>query len=261
MVSNLLSNAVKFTPNGGCIRVMLTKRDSHAELVVSDTGIGIKPEFMPYLFGRFRQADASAARQHGGLGLGLAIVKSFVELHGGTVRAESPGHGHGATFTVQLPLPLTPAPLPSERAPGVAVQADSPCDHVDLTGVTVLIIDDQADSRDLLSRILGECNAEVRLAASSDEGLEALRNERPHVVLCDIGMPGKDGYEFIREMRNQGIDVPALAVTAFVRPEDRLRATRAGYQGHISKPLQPAELLASVAVLARDPIRPSVVNP
>jgi PAS domain S-box-containing protein len=252
---NLLSNAVKFTPKDGRIQVVLAKKDSHAEIVVSDTGIGIKPEFLPHLFERFRQADATATRQHGGLGLGLAIVKNLVELHAGTVHAESRGEGQGSTFTVQLPLALMHAPTEmTQRTLETSHGSRVPVGDVDLRGVTVLAIDDQADARDLLSRVLEECHAEVVLASSSDEGLQALKVHRPHVVLCDIGMPGKDGYDFIREMHSQGHHIPALAVTAFARPEDRLRAVRAGYQGYISKPLEPAELVATVAVFAKGPV-------
>jgi PAS domain S-box-containing protein len=250
VVWNVLSNAVKFTPDGGRVQIVLAKKDSHAAIVVSDTGVGIKPEFLPHLFERFRQDDASAARQHGGLGLGLAIVKHVVEQHGGSVQAESPGEGEGATFTVELPLAVMPAPLEDkerERQPRRAQPRPVVGDDVDLTGVKVLAVDDQADTRHLLTRILEERHAQVIVASSADEGLQALCAHRPHLVLCDIGMPGKDGYEFIKEMRGQGDNTPALAVTAFARTEDRSRALRAGYQGYITKPVEPSELVAAVA--------------
>jgi len=256
IVWNLLSNAIKFTPKEGRIQIVLAKKDSSAEIVVSDTGTGIRPDFLPYVFERFRQADGSTARQYGGLGLGLSIVKHLVELHGGTVGAMSDGDGKGATFTVRIPQALMHAPAELESCRLESNESASPaiCDSVDLTGIRVLAIDDQEDARELLKRVLEECHAEVVTAASTEEALDALEGHRPHVVLCDIGLPGKDGYEFIKEMRNRGDETPALAVTAFARSEDRLRAFRAGYQGHISKPIEPAELVATVGVFVKSQI-------
>jgi signal transduction histidine kinase/ActR/RegA family two-component response regulator len=254
VIWNLLANAVKFTPKGGRIVVTLAKTDSHAEITVADTGIGIKPEFLPHLFERFRQADASTTRTQGGLGLGLAIVKHIVELHGGIVRADSEGDGEGATFTIELPF--TVKRKPTDTPENVAEQRrEQPSltayDEVDLSGITILAIDDEADTRDLLRRVLEECRARVFAAASADEGLLAVQEYRPSIILCDIGMPDKDGYDFIKQLRQRGDDTTALAVTAFARSEDRLRALRAGYQGHITKPVEPAELVATVAAFAR----------
>jgi PAS domain S-box-containing protein len=250
VVWNLLSNAVKFTPKHGRITVTLRSEGSNATIIVHDTGVGIQREMLPYLFERFRQADSSAAREHAGLGIGLAIVKHLVELHGGSVYAESEGEGKGATFTVDLPLagaPALPQPFEPQAEPEPA-DVEIEDDDVDLEGLEVLAIDDQMDSRMFLTRILEEHHARVLNASSATEGLFVLKKHKPNIVLCDIGMPGVDGYQFIRSMRESGDHTPALAVTAFARPEDRLRALRAGYQGHITKPINPAELLATIAV-------------
>jgi PAS domain S-box-containing protein len=253
VVWNLLSNAVKFTPKHGRIRVTLRTDGPNAAIVVTDSGIGIRREMLPYLFERFRQADSSASRDHGGLGIGLAIVKHLVELHGGSVYAESEGEGKGATFTVELPLAgaalLSELPA-TDTEPGLTMVESEEMDDVNLEGLEVLAIDDQPDSRTFLTRILEEHHARVINASSAKEGLYVLKKHKPNIVLCDIGMPGVDGYQFIRTMREGGDHTPALAVTAFARPEDRLRALRAGYQGHISKPINPAELLATIAVFA-----------
>jgi CheY-like chemotaxis protein len=248
VVWNLLSNAVKFTPKNGRIEIALARKGSHVEIVVSDTGIGVKADFLPHLFERFRQSDASAARQHGGMGIGLTIVKHLVELHGGRVHAASAGEGQGATFTVELPVALTPAPVAVSSGD---VRTGAGDDQVLLGGLKVLAVDDQEDSRHLFKRLLEERSALVVTAASSDEALLAVREHRPDVILCDIGMPVKDGLEFIRQLREQGDGTPALAVTAFARPEDRVQVLRAGYQGHIAKPVNAAELIATVAVFAR----------
>ena len=247
---NLLSNAVKFTPKGGTVRVSLTRVDGQAEIVVSDTGIGIDPRFLPFVFDRFRQADASTTREHGGLGLGLSIVRHLVDLHGGTVRAVSAGDGRGSTFTIRLPI--EPAPLPAvHRPPRRDADGRPALEEVDLEGVTVLAVDDQPDARELLRVVLERCRARVYTASSADEALGLLERARPDIVLCDIGMPGKDGYGFIREVRHRHSQVPALAVTAFAHKEDRIRALRAGYQGQIAKPIEPAELVTVVAAFVR----------
>jgi PAS domain S-box-containing protein len=254
VVWNLLSNAIKFTPKGGRITVSLAKKNSHAEITVDDTGIGIKEEFLPHLFERFRQADASTTRTHGGLGLGLAIVKHIVELHGGIVRADSQGEGRGASFTIELPLTVRrQSTLSAEGERGRSGQQSTlaACDEVDLSGTTILAIDDEADTRGVLRRILEECRARVVAAASADEGLLAVEQCRPNLILCDIGMPDKDGYAFIKQLRERGDTTPALAVTAFARSEDRLRALRAGYQGHVTKPVEPSELVATVAAFSK----------
>lgn len=252
VVWNLLTNAIKFTPAGGQVQVVLARRGSQAEIRVIDSGMGIKPEFLPHVFERFRQADATSTRQYGGLGLGLALARQLVELHGGAITAHSEGEGQGATFIVHLPFARTHQDSLPGRAPNAA---DVLCDGVDLAGIRVLAIDDQADTRELLVRILRACRAEVRAAASADEALELLATCDPHVVLCDISMPGKDGYQFIEEMQGRHCAAPAVAVTAYARPEDRLRALRAGYRGHLAKPIEPAQLVATVAAVAGRPPR------
>jgi PAS domain S-box-containing protein len=259
---NLLSNAIKFTPKGGRVHVGLARVDSHVEVCVADNGQGIKPEFLPHVFERFRQADASTTRRHGGLGLGLAIVKHLVELHGGSVRAESGGEGQGSTFCIDLPVmvvhgPPAAEPPPRSAAPATALGPGASIDRLDyppLDGITVLAVDDEADARELLRRVLEQCGARVILAASAREGLEAVRRERPDMIISDIGMPGVDGYTFIRDVRrlkpDEGGRTPAAALTAFARAEDRTRALRAGYQTHVAKPVEPMELTAVVASLA-----------
>jgi PAS domain S-box-containing protein len=258
VVWNLLSNAVKFTPRGGEVRVTLRRLNSHAEVTVADTGQGIAPEFLPFVFDRFRQADGSTTRQHGGLGLGLAIVRQLVELHGGRVRVESPGQGQGATFTVELPLAAVPREeslhiQPVEASAGADAHR-SICEALSLDEVTVLAVDDDPDALAIIRHVLEECHARVLTAGSAPEALELLERERPDVLLSDIGMPVMDGYELIRRVRalgpGKGGDVPAAALTAFARPEDRTRAVRAGYQTHLAKPVQPADLVAAVASLA-----------
>ena len=243
---NLLSNSVKFTPRGGRVQIVLRRAGSSVEVSVCDTGIGIPRDFLPHVFERFRQADASSTRMHGGLGLGLSIVKQLVELHGGTVRAESEGEGKGATFTVALPLAL----IRHDVEPGTAA-AD--WETPSLAGVSVLVIDDEEDTRDLLRRILTDREAEVVTASSAVEGMEAIRRRPPQVLLSDVGMPEVDGYELIRRVRALGDEyrrIPAVALTAFARSEDRRRAMLAGFQMHLSKPVEPAELVAVVASLA-----------
>ncbi len=258
VVWNLLANAVKFTPKGGRVQVVLSRVNSHVEIAVSDTGRGIAPEFLPYVFDKFRQSDATAARAHGGLGLGLAIVKSLVEMHGGSVRAHSPGEGAGATFVVELPRSAAHPPGEHDRehpTAGAAGSAAALPRHLDLAGVTVLAVDDEHDSRALVQRILEEHGARVLPAASAAEALDILSREPVDLLLSDIGMPEIDGYELMRRVRalgpQSGGDVPAAALTAFARSEDRTRALIAGYQSHIAKPVEPIELAAAVASLAR----------
>ena len=257
---NLLSNAIKYTHRNGRVQVVLQRVGSQLELSVADTGEGIAPEFLPHVFDRFRQADSTTTRRHGGLGLGLAIVKQLVELHGGTIHAASPGVDMGSTFTVRLPL----RPLRSEA--DVAPNADAPKSPLptpntgdgacaSLANVRVLVVDDEPDARDLLRQLLEECDAEVATASSAAEAIERLQNHRPDVLVSDIGMPGEDGYALIRRIRTRGpdgqVDVPALALTAYARSEDRVKALEAGFQMHLSKPVEPAELIAVVASLAR----------
>jgi signal transduction histidine kinase/CheY-like chemotaxis protein len=247
---NLLTNAIKFTPKGGKIHVLTERVGSHVEISIRDSGEGIDPEFLPRLFDRFSQADGSIRRKHGGLGLGLSIVKNLVELHGGTVQAKSEGEGLGATFVIRLPLRAARGngrEPPSAKAPATATLV---WDAHNLSGLKVLIVDDEPDSRDLVRRYLTECGATSALAASAAEAQSLLLTFRPDVIISDIGMPERDGYDFMREVRTQGCKTPAIALTAFARAEDRIRSIQSGYQTHLPKPVEPAELLAVVASLA-----------
>jgi signal transduction histidine kinase len=253
---NLLSNAIKFTPRDGRVEVVLRYIDSHAELTVRDTGQGIRREFLPFLFDRFRQADASTTRQHRGMGLGLSIVKSLVEMHGGTIAAHSEGEGQGATFTITLPLNVARVmELRDEDRRVVSTFMLTPALEVPrLTGVRVLCVDDEPDARDLLKRILSEFEAEVETVSSASEALPLVERVHPDVLVSDIGMPEVDGYELIRAVRllpaDDGGQTPALALTAFARSEDRQRALLAGYQAHVAKPIEPSELITTIASLA-----------
>ncbi|MDB5288781.1 MAG: two-component hybrid sensor and regulator [Phycisphaerales bacterium] len=253
---NLLSNAIKFTPKGGRVQVGLEQVNSHLEVCVVDNGQGIKPEFLPYVFERFRQADASTTRRHGGLGLGLSIVKHLIELHGGKVRAMSAGEGKGATFCIELPLMIVRPPddQPSRTHPRSPTLTAAPVDHPSLEGITVLAVDDEPDARNLIRRVLEDCGAKVIVAATAQEAFELVLREHPDMIVSDIGMPGEDGYELIKKVRalrpEHGGRTPAAALTAFARAEDRTRALRAGYQTHVSKPVEPTELTAVVASLA-----------
>ena len=257
VVWNLLSNAIKFTPKGGRVQVFLERVNSHLEITVADTGEGIRPEFLPHIFDRFRQGDAATTRRHGGLGLGLSIVKQLVELHGGSVRAKSPGEGRGATFSVVLPVLVLKDGGHSAPArpdgPGPAPCLTDGLAPPRLSGLRVLVVDDEPDARDLLKRLLQNCDAAVTEAGSVGEALALLRDEGPvGVIVSDIGMPDVDGYEFIRLVRAMPAPhaaVPAVALTAFARSEDRTRAMLAGYQMHLSKPIDPAELIAAIATL------------
>ena len=254
---NLLSNAVKFTPKGGLVQIILGRADSHLEVRIIDTGEGIAPEFLPHVFDRFRQADPSTTRTHGGLGLGLAIVKQLVELHGGNVQVHSAGPGAGATFTVSIPLG-TPQPRSAGESARHHPRGHDPMPlaavaSLDLRGIKILVVDDEADARSIVARCLGNAGAEVRPASSAREALDLLRAEKPDLLISDIGMPGEDGYTLIRRIRplgpNDGGKIPAIALTAYARAEDRMRAVLAGFQMHISKPVEVAELLAMVASL------------
>ena len=246
---NLLTNAIKFTPDGGTIQIGLKRDESYVEIRVADSGEGIQPEFVPHLFERFSQADASTTRKHGGLGLGLSIVKNLVELHGGTIRAESPGKGLGASFIIRLPISATIATKVTTASPRRLRSAGFDCSSA-LSGLKVMVVDDEADARQLIHRFLVECGATAGLAASAAEARELLDAFKPDVIISDIGMPGEDGYEFIRAVRNNGHKTPAVALTAFARSADRIRSIQAGYQTHLPKPVAPAELVAIVASLA-----------
>jgi signal transduction histidine kinase/FixJ family two-component response regulator len=249
VVWNLLSNAVKFTPSGGRVCVGLQQRADTALLTVTDSGEGIAAEFLPRLFDRFSQADGSTSRRHGGLGLGLSIVRGLAEMHGGRVWATSPGRGLGATFSVELPL-VSPVASSSPASPPAPVVPASETERPDLDGVSVLIVDDEPDAREVLRRLLGRAGARPHVAASAQEARELLKTEQPQVIVSDIGMPGTDGYQLIRELRWQKVTTPAIALTAFARSEDASRAQAAGYQVHLAKPVDPAQLLAHVARLA-----------
>lgn len=251
VVWNLLSNATKFTPSGGSIEVRVEPRDSAVYVYVSDTGVGISPEFLPHVFERFRQADSTSTRVHGGLGLGLAIVRHLVELHGGTVEASSAGSGKGATFTVCLPLrPVSRFLEERHAAPGsLAVPAKAAVDTL-LVGVDVLVVDDEPDARELVAAVLRQHGATVRTAASVHAALDLLKESKPGVLVADIGMPGQDGYALMRQVQRAHLAVPAIALTAYARPDDRRRALDAGFEMHLSKPVEPDELVSVVADLA-----------
>jgi CheY-like chemotaxis protein/two-component sensor histidine kinase len=240
VMTNLLTNGIKFTPAGGRVEARIASSQHEAHFIVRDTGEGIPPEFLPAVFERFRQADGSSTRRHGGLGLGLSIARHIVEMHGGSITAHSDGIGHGAVFTVTLPRAggaLTP--LPDTRQDPEMVALD---------GVRVLVVDDEADARELLARLLAERGCDVSMAGSAEEALAEIA-ERPYeLLLTDIGMPGMDGYELLRRVRADGQSLPrAIAVTAFARPQDRARALAAGFDGHLAKPLNPTQLLQMVA--------------
>ena len=256
IVWNLVNNAVKFTPEGGRVEVHMARADDGVEITVSDTGAGIEPEFLPYVFDRFRQADAATTRSYGGLGLGLAIVRQLVELHGGTVAVGSDGAGRGATFTVRLPPILSPQNVAVAPAHDPAAWPAPPgaFDRETLAGLRVLVVDDERDARELFAKTLAECGAQVLTAGSATAALDALERERPDVLLADIGMPGEDGYALIARVRalppERGGRTPAAALTAYARGEDRLRALRSGFQIHLPKPVKAAELITVIARLA-----------
>jgi PAS domain S-box-containing protein len=257
VIWNLLANAIKFTPRGGRVQVRMERVNSHVEVSVSDTGAGIAADFLPHVFDRFRQADMGTTRRHGGLGLGLAIVRHLVELHGGTVTAESEGAGRGSTFTVLLPVaPVYSAEASEARVHPAAREMLPAFECPDrLDGLRVLVVDDEPDTREMLKAGLGQCGARVTVAGSAAEAIESLASGEPDVLISDIGMPDEDGYELIRQVRARAADdggrVPAIALTAYARVEDRMQALRAGYQMHVTKPVELAELAAVVASLAR----------
>jgi PAS domain S-box-containing protein len=261
---NLLTNAIKFTPRGGRVQVLLERINSHLQVSVIDTGEGMSADFLPHVFDRFRQADASTTRRHGGLGLGLSIVKQLIELHGGSVTVKSDGPQRGSTFVVNLPLTVVHADLEPEAerrhsraapAPGSLVE---PCARID--GVRVLVVDDEPDARGLIKRVLDECDAVVTIAGSANDALQLLQRGKFDVLLSDIGMPAEDGYSLIRRVRalhpDHGGRTPAIALTAYARAEDRVKAVTAGFQHHLTKPVEPSELIAMIASVTR-PLHPS----
>jgi CheY-like chemotaxis protein/anti-sigma regulatory factor (Ser/Thr protein kinase) len=249
---NLLTNAVKFTPRGGRVHVTLRRDESSIEIAIADTGRGISSEFLPHMFERFTQEEASHSRRAGGMGLGLAIVKHLVELHGGGVQAYSDGEGRGATFVLRLPLSPVCATRPGVPA-SVSPPNDDPSFSAELQGLSVLVLDDERDSRELVQAVLERAGAEVTLASSTREALDSLRDHRPDVIVSDIGMPREDGYVFIRALRamsrEDGGRIPVVALTAYARAEDRRRALVAGFQNHAAKPIEPQELVVVVANL------------
>jgi PAS domain S-box-containing protein len=257
LIWNLLSNAIKFTPTGGRVEVQLKRNESQAEITVSDTGEGIDPDFLPHVFERFRQADGSSARKHGGLGLGLAIVRHLTELHGGMVHAESHGTGKGSSFRVLLPTihgeqrTITPTRDQSSQA-----TIDSKLEDIraSLQGLRILVVDDEADVRTFTIMTFRQCGAETAEAPDAANALRIIEEWRPDVLIADIGMPDEDGYTLIHKVRelppNRGGRTPALALTAYARTEDRVRILSAGYQIHVAKPVEPMELIAAVASLA-----------
>jgi signal transduction histidine kinase/CheY-like chemotaxis protein len=258
VVWNILSNAVKFTPRGQDVRIRLEASPLQIDIVVADTGIGISSDFLPHIFERFRQAEGGTTRQHGGLGLGLAIARHIVEMHGGTIQAASDGVGKGSTFRVQLPAVAAGRPA---RVPGRSdeAQARDGASGVAaaLEGITVLAVDDDGDARELLEAILEGAGASVTTAASAAEAMDRLTTLRPRVLVADLAMPGEDGYGLIARVRQLADEtlrqIPAAAVTACARPEDRARALKSGFSLHLAKPIDPLAVVTAVAVLARRP--------
>jgi len=251
---NLLSNAIKFTPNGGEVSATLEQLESNLRLTISDNGVGIEPEFLPRVFERFAQSDISESRTHGGLGLGLAIAKQLTEMQGGSVRAHSDGKGRGASFIVELPVHHARTHTrdgKQEHAPWAAEIND--VESTNLSGITVLIVDDDPDARQAVERILKEAGAEVTTVESAAAALALVKRKIPDVLVSDIGMPETDGYELLRQIRSQAgraSMLPAIALTAFARPKDRIGALRAGYAAHLAKPADPTQLVATVAAIA-----------
>ena len=248
IVCNLLSNAIKFTPPGGQIEVCLARSNEFAEISISDNGQGIKAEFLPLVFDRFRQEDGSISRRHGGLGLGLAIVRHLVELHGGSVEAHSEGESKGSRFVVRIPSHVPGAePEPIEEI------ARLPATSSMLAGVRLLVVDDEPSARELIANVLRAFGAEIILAESGQAALTKLFEQRPHVLIADLGMPGMDGYALIEQVRaldpDFGGQTPAIAVTGYASPLDRLRALQAGYQNHVAKPVEAEELAIVISSL------------
>lgn len=267
VVWNLLSNAIKFTPEGGQVRVTLQRSDAHIDIAVGDTGRGIGPAFLPYVFDPFRQADGSTTRKHSGLGLGLAIVKHLVELHGGTVQAHSDGEGRGATFTVRLPIKAVQDASLESEAPQHPASSPSPANgqSPQLAGVRILVVDDEPDALRVLTRVLEQAGARVQAVASAGAAIAAIRQAPPQILISDISMPEQDGYALIEQIRqlppHQGGRIPAIALTAFARHEDRRRALQSGFDVHLAKPIDTPDLIATITRLLRDTPHPTPSQP
>jgi CheY-like chemotaxis protein len=260
IIWNLLLNAIKFTPKGGQVSVSLQRVESDLELVITDNGVGISPEFLPYVFDSFRQFDAQITRPHGGLGIGLSITKHLVDLHGGSIEAHSAGPGKGASFLVRLPVsPIISTTLGVTKVPATtAARRQEFTRHNVLAGVSVLIVDDEDDARDLLRIILESCNMEVHDAGDAAEALSTLETTNVHVIISDIGMPHEDGYSLIRSVRalpSEKAKTPAIALTAFARNQDRTRALLEGFNVHMAKPVEPSELLGALGDLLGHVVR------
>ena len=257
VLTNLLSNAVKFTPKGGRVQVTSERVNSHIEIVVADTGVGIEPNLLPYIFDRFRQGEGAVNREYRGLGLGLAIARHVVELHGGTITGKSAGSRKGSTFVIQLPVNIAALSAGSD-----VEERTHPCNGdggdsrmPSLCGLKVLVVDDDTDARDVIAAILSEAGADVAAAESAAQGMDLVSRWKPDVLISDIGMPGEDGYSLIRRIRSlpaeQGGGIPAVALTAFARTQDRLKSLSAGYQMHIPKPVEPLELVTVIASVTK----------
>jgi CheY-like chemotaxis protein len=257
VIWNLLSNALKFTPKAGTVTVRVTHEGSVVRLTVQDTGKGIDPQFLPHIFEPFRQGDSSTTRAQGGIGLGLTIVRTLVELHGGDVRAESEGPNRGAVFAVEFPVLELPPAITSQNEPssGLSQRPGSGGELPLLPGVTVLVVDDQDYTRDVAAAILRRAQATVLAAASVREGLKILAEQEPDLVLCDIAMPQEDGYDFVRAARERGgplSTTPIVALTAYSRPQDRIRALNAGFDEYLKKPVDPLDLVETIKRLTTE---------
>ncbi|MEG2902118.1 MAG: ATP-binding protein, partial [Massilia sp.] len=278
VVWNLLSNAIKFTPRDGLVTIELGYHDDQVAITIRDTGSGIAPEFITHVFERFRQGDASMTRSHGGLGLGLSIVKHLIEQHGGTVRADSAGPGQGASFTIELPAALSSMPrssrpagsdagsLPDMAQTSLPAAPEAAPEAVvrDMRGMSVLVVDDDRDARELIARILSDCHAKVRLAGSAQDAMAQLRASPPDLLISDLGMPDVNGLEFLAWVRalprDAGGLIPAIALTAFARSEDRLKALEAGFSAHVSKPVEQSELMAAIGMVSTPPAVPMLAE-
>jgi CheY-like chemotaxis protein len=247
VITNILSNAVKFTPDEGRIAIRASRQTSSITISVSDTGVGIAPEFLPHVFDRFRQGEGGTTRSHGGLGIGLSLARKLVELHGGTIDARSDGAGKGATFVIRLPIRTIAAPdtLEPRSRPISAIGS--------LSGLRLLIVDDEADARDLVREVLEGAGAKLMAAGSAAEAIAALPAWRPDLIVSDVGMPGRDGYSLLQEVRGLADaslrNIPAIALTAYSSADDADRARAAGFQVHLAKPIEPAQLVAAIASL------------